>query len=64
MSEGRQENAEERREEQTPAGESPSGAGGDSQNTCPECGGSGKIQEDVTCPNCGGTGKVIAAGQG
>lgn len=63
MSEGRQESAEERREQQTPAGGDPSQTA-DNQNTCPECGGSGKIQEDLNCPNCGGTGKVAAVGQG
>jgi DnaJ-class molecular chaperone len=63
MSEERQQGEERRQAEQTP-GESPSATGGDNQNTCPECGGSGKIQEDLNCPNCGGTGKVAAVGQG
>ena len=61
MSEERQQ-GEERREAQQTSGESPGQAGQDGKNTCPECGGSGKIQEDVTCPNCGGTGKVEAIG--
>lgn len=34
-------------------------AGGDGIETCPLCGGTGKIREGhVTCPDCGGTGKV------
>lgn len=61
MSEERQQGEEQRQGQQTP-GESPSGTGEDNQNVCPECGGSGKIQEDVNCPNCGGTGKVTAIG--
>ena len=28
------------------------------ENTCPKCGGSGRIDEKA-CPNCAGTGKVI-----
>jgi len=28
------------------------------ENTCPKCGGSGRIDEKA-CPDCGGTGKVI-----
>ena len=62
MSEERGKSSEEQQVEQTPAGEAPDKAGEDGKNPCPECGGSGKIQEDVTCPNCGGTGKVIAVG--
>lgn len=62
MSEERGKSSEERQVEQTPAGGDPSQTGEDNQNVCPECGGSGKIQEDVNCPNCGGTGKVVAVG--
>ena len=62
MSEERPGNAEEQRQAQQAPGESPSGTGEDNTNPCPECGGSGKIQEDVNCPMCGGTGKVIAVG--
>lgn len=63
MSEERRESAEEVREERTPAGDTPARTQGD-KNTCPECRGSGRIQEDTTCPMCGGTGKVEAAGGG
>lgn len=31
---------------------------GDQEGTCPECMGSGKI-EDVPCPRCDGTGKLV-----
>lgn len=62
MSEERAKSSDEQHVEQTPSGESPGQAGEDGKNVCPECGGSGKIQEDVTCPNCGGTGKVQAVG--
>jgi len=64
MSEERQKGAEELREQREPAGETPGQSGESDMNTCPECEGSGKVDEDTTCPNCGGTGKVQAVGQG
>ena len=64
MSEERQKGSEELREERQPSGETPAQTGEDNTNTCPECGGSGKVDESTNCPNCGGTGKVRAVGQG
>ncbi len=63
MSEEKQKGSEELREQQIPAGETPYQQEG-ANNPCPECGGSGRIQENVNCPMCGGTGKVVAAGGG
>lgn len=34
------------------------GTPGTGENTCPECGGSGRV-EGRACQSCGGTGKVI-----
>jgi len=64
MSEEQQKSSEELRQARQPAGETPGQAGEDNMNTCPECGGSGKVDEDTNCPSCGGTGKVKAVGQG
>jgi hypothetical protein len=41
-----------------PGDEAPPGTPGTGENICPECSGSGKVDQG-TCPNCGGTGKVI-----
>ena len=63
MSGERQQSSDEQHVAQTPGGDTPAQAEGN-RNTCPECGGSGKVQEDVNCPRCGGTGYVLAAGTG
>jgi len=38
--------------------EAPAGAPGTGEDVCPECGGSGRVQ-DRPCTECGGTGKVV-----
>ena len=40
-----------------PGDEAPPGSTQTGENTCPECRGTGSIQEQP-CPNCGGTGWV------
>lgn len=44
----------------SPGDEVPPGTEGAGENVCPECGGSGRI-ENESCPTCGGTGVVIEA---
>lgn len=61
MSEERDKSAEELRKERVSAGETPAQTEGDT-TTCPECGGSGSIEQNKSCPNCGGTGRIRAAG--
>ena len=41
-----------------PGDVAPPGTPGTGENICRKCSGSGQI-DDETCPNCGGTGKVI-----
>ena len=41
-----------------PGDEAPPGTPQTGETTCPECGGSGRVQ-DGDCPNCGGTGQVV-----
>jgi hypothetical protein len=40
-----------------PGDDAPPGTPGTGENVCPECQGSGKI-ENRACPTCGGSGKV------
>jgi DnaJ-class molecular chaperone len=44
--------------EMAPGDEAPPGTPGAGENLCPACSGSGKL-DGATCQNCGGTGKVI-----
>ena len=41
-----------------PGDEARPGTPGTGENTCPACGGTGKIN-NAPCPDCGGTGVVI-----
>lgn len=41
-----------------PGDDAPPGTAGTGENVCPECGGTGKI-DDRACGNCAGTGIVI-----
>ena len=41
-----------------PGDEAPWGTPGTGENTCPHCGGSGKMQDGNACDKCDGTGKV------
>ena len=41
-----------------PGDDAAPGTPGTGETVCPQCSGSGKVQ-DASCPNCGGTGKVI-----
>jgi hypothetical protein len=43
--------------EMNPGDEAPPGTPGSGENTCPDCGGSGRLR-DKTCETCAGTGKV------
>jgi hypothetical protein len=45
-----------------PLDEAPPGTPGAGENTCPRCGGSGRL-DDAPCPGCDGTG-VITEGLG
>jgi DnaJ-class molecular chaperone len=41
-----------------PGDEAPAGTPGTGENTCRDCGGTGRVNE-TPCPGCGGSGKVI-----
>ena len=41
-----------------PGDQAAPGTPGTGENTCPDCGGSGKLGAKP-CPTCGGTGKVV-----
>jgi len=41
-----------------PGDEAAPGTPGAAENICPDCAGSGRVN-NAPCPNCGGTGKVI-----
>ena len=41
-----------------PGDQAPAGTPGAGENVCPDCRGSGKL-ENRACPACGGTGKVV-----
>lgn len=41
-----------------PGDEAPAGTPGTGENTCRQCGGTGRLK-DQTCPACEGTGQVI-----
>jgi DnaJ-class molecular chaperone len=42
-----------------PGDEAPAGTTGTGESVCARCRGSGKIDSQQTCPDCAGTGKVI-----
>ncbi len=44
-----------------PGDQAPPGTPGTGEDICPECGGSGKDDQQRPCVNCGGTGKIIEA---
>lgn len=46
------------KEGMNPGDEAPPGTPGTGEDICPECNGTGRI-DDRRCINCGGTGKVI-----
>ncbi len=48
------------RDGMNPGDEAPPGTPDTGENTCPDCGGSGR-RGGGECPTCGGTGKVIEA---
>lgn len=48
-------------EEMSPGDEAPPGTPGTGENICPECGGTGRLQNDRECQNCAGTGVVREA---
>ncbi|MEI5688559.1 hypothetical protein [Sphingomonas kyungheensis] len=41
-----------------PGDDAPAGTPGTGENVCPQCNGSGRI-DDAACPNCDGSGVVI-----
>jgi DnaJ-class molecular chaperone len=41
-----------------PGDQAPPGAEQTAENTCPDCNGTGRL-DDGACPTCGGTGTVI-----
>jgi len=42
-----------------PGDEVPPGSPNSGETICPQCHGSGKLQDKGECPNCGGSGKII-----
>jgi hypothetical protein len=50
-------------EDMAPGDEAPPGEPAAGDNTCPECGGTGKLNARI-CPNCYGSGTVIEAAGG
>lgn len=42
-----------------PGDQAEPGTPGTGEDLCPECGGSGRLDDGRPCRNCGGTGKVI-----
>ena len=40
-----------------PGDDAPPGTPGTGEDICPECGGTGRLN-DKPCPNCGGTGRI------
>ena len=44
-----------------PGDEVPPGTEGAAEDICPECGGSGRLENGESCPNCNGTGVIIRA---
>ena len=48
------------RDEMKPGDEAPQGEQAGAENICPECGGSGRV-DDAKCRNCGGSGTVTEA---
>jgi DnaJ-class molecular chaperone len=42
-----------------PGDEAPPGASQTGENTCRHCAGRGKLDDGQTCPECGGTGRII-----
>jgi hypothetical protein len=45
--------------EPAPGDEVEPGTQGAAEDVCPECGGSGRLDNDESCTNCNGTGVVI-----
>jgi hypothetical protein len=45
--------------EMAPGDEALPGTPGTGENLCPDCSGSGKLQDGAECPTCAGTGRVI-----
>jgi hypothetical protein len=44
-------------EPMTPGDDAPPGTPGTGEDICPECSGTGRLN-DKPCPNCGGTGRI------
>ncbi len=44
-----------------PGDEVPPGTEGAAEDVCPQCGGSGRLDNGESCPNCNGTGVIIRA---
>ena len=45
-------------EPMAPGDDAPPGTPGTGEDICPECGGTGKLN-DKPCPNCAGTGRIV-----
>jgi hypothetical protein len=45
-------------EPMAPGDDAPAGTPGTGEDICPECSGTGKLN-DKPCPNCAGTGRII-----
>jgi RecJ-like exonuclease len=42
-----------------PGDQAEPGTPGTGEGLCPECGGSGRLEDGRECRNCGGTGKIV-----
>jgi RecJ-like exonuclease len=42
-----------------PGDEAAPGTPGAAEDICPQCSGSGKLENGTDCPMCGGTGKIM-----
>ncbi len=59
MSDTRDESGKAGGSKMNPGDVAPPGTPATGEDICPECSGTGRI-ENRPCPNCGGTGKVVA----
>jgi hypothetical protein len=46
-------------EKMNPGDEALPGTPGTGEAPCPECGGSGKLEQGKPCPSCGGSGRIV-----
>jgi hypothetical protein len=45
--------------QRNPGDDAPAGTVGTGEDTCPRCGGSGRLAANQACPDCDGTGIII-----